>query len=188
MDLEEMKKALAALAEGDGEDAKKAKAALAALNGKAEHEEPDGDEPEAEGEEPDGDEEKPAKEETEDKGAKALAMVEGIKRDQLIAARPDLSADQRKALASVPLAALPGVLAAIPRMVSPVAAAQAALKVSATGVDSQGGTNTEADLAVSAALGLSNEPLVRREANTMTMRACSPEEARKHLASLEATR
>jgi signal peptide peptidase SppA len=179
MDLEEMKKALAALAEGEDQDkAKKAKAALAALAEDEEEEAPaeEKKEPEAEDKE-------------EDKAAKALAMVEDIRREQLIAARPDLSADQRKGLAGVPLAALPGVLSAIPRIASPVEGARAALGVQPAARAPEGGDhNHEADIATMKALGIATEPLVTREANVMTMRACTPEEARKHLATLENSR
>lgn len=187
VDLEEMKKALRARAEGEGEDAKRAKKALAALEGEeeAKSEEPDGDEPKAkddEHEEPDGDE-KP-----EDKGAKALAMVQDLKRDQIIASRPDLSAEQRKALASVPVESLKSVLAAIPRITSPVASAQAALGAKPTQAAHEGSGNTEADALISAALGQSNTPVTRQCGNTLTMRACTPDEARKHLAILEASR
>jgi signal peptide peptidase SppA len=185
MDLEEMKKALAALAEGEDQDmAKRAKSALAALD--EERKEPDGDE-KAEGEEPDGDE--PEEKPEEDKGAKALAMVEDLKRTQLMGARADLTDSQRKSLAAVPLAALPGVLAAIPRIGSPVEGARAALGVQPAALTPNDGSRfSEADIATNAVLGINPTPLVKRDGNVMTMRACTPEEARKHLATLEGSR
>lgn len=106
----------------------RAKAILAAMDG-----EPDGDEEKpkdkAEGDEehkePDGDEAKakaaaapaaaaPAGDASAI-AARALALAEATRRDQLLGSRPDLSADQRRALAVVPVEALASALSAIPR-------------------------------------------------------------------------
>ncbi len=126
----------------------KAKAILAAMDG----EEPDGDEEKPEGKaegdeehkEPDGDE---AKAKTSAAGdatamaARALALAEVTRRDQLLASRPDLSAEQRKALAAVPVDALPSALSAIPRAAAKPAATAT---VQATRGDTQNGAGTSA--------------------------------------------
>jgi len=185
MDLDEMKKALKALAEGDDqEQAKRAKAALAALDGEneKEHEEPDGDEAKAEGDgEPDGDEKET---EEESKASKALALAESAMRAQIMSTRSDLTEAQRKTFAALPVDQLQKILEVTPRNPSPVEQSLAAANAKPTVSGKGARFGSEADALVAAALGESNAPVTQRIENVLTMRACTPEEARRHLAAL----
>lgn len=185
MDLDEMKKALKALAEGDDqEQAKRAKAALAALDGEdeKEHEEPDGDEAKAEDDgEPDGDEKKT---DEESKASKALALAESAMRAQIMSTRSDLTDAQRKTFAALPVDQLQKILEVTPRNPSPVEQSLAAANAKPTVSGKGARFGSEADALVAAALGESNAPVTQRVENVLTMRACTPEEARRHLATL----
>lgn len=157
MNLEEAIGALRKAAEGDDENAARARKALAAFDG-----EPDGDEPEKKGEEskaegeddkheePDGDEapKAAAKSAAESMAARALAMVERAERARIFGARPDLSEEQRKALASVPVEKLEAVVRAIPRPATkPAATVQVAPTVG-------GGSNAPSIEAANRELGI----------------------------------
>lgn len=185
MDLDEMKKALKALAEGDDqEQAKRAKAALAALDGEdeKEHEEPDGDEAKAEDDgEPDGDEKKT---DEESKASKALALAESAMRAQIMSTRSDLTDAQRKTFAALPVDQLQKILEVTPRNPSPVEQSLSAANAKPTVSGKGARFGSEADALVAAALGESNTPVTQRVENVLTMRACTPEEARRHLTAL----
>lgn len=112
--MEEAIEALRAAAEGDGEEATKAKRMLAAMEPEEEKAEDDEEEIVAEDDAP------PPKKDDEDESAKAiaskaLATAQRAERMQILATRPDLSADAKAKLAGVPVEALAGVLSAIPR-------------------------------------------------------------------------
>lgn len=129
----------------------KAKAILAAMDG----EEPDGDEDEkkAEGEgekkheEPDGDEAKAM-------AARALALAERGERARIMAMRPDLTEDQRKAVASVPLDQLERVIGAFPRLAAKPAATAVVQATRGEGQDSKEPRHTPESLAMAQAMGL----------------------------------
>lgn len=179
-DEEQARAALKAIVDDEKSDDKakaRAKAALAAFD-----DEPDGDEKKddeakaatkAEGddekhEEPDGDEAKAQA------GATALlARVERVERTQILASRPDLTADQRKALASVPVTALESVLAAIPR--APVKPAALGGSLAATRGEGQSGpvvsrANITPDAALDRAFGMAaSESPIRKDEATHKM-------------------
>lgn len=122
-DEEQARAALKAIVEDEKSDDKakaRAKAALAAMDDS----EPDGDEKPKEEAKAEGDgEEKPHEEPDGDEGSKAKAVASAslesrigrIEREQIMSKRSDLSDDQRKALASIPVASLAMALSAIPR-------------------------------------------------------------------------
>lgn len=180
-DEEQARAALQAIVDDEKSDDKakaRAKAALAAFDDDGE---PDGDEKKddeakaakAEGddekhEEPDGDEAKAQS------GATALlARVERVERTQILASRPDLTADQRKALASVPVTALEAVLAAIPR--APVKPAALGGSLAATRGEGQSGpvvsrANITPDAALDRAFGMAaGESPIRKDEATHKM-------------------
>jgi ClpP class serine protease len=140
-EMADYKEAVAALrkaAEGDDEDAKNAKKMLAAIEGEPEKKPED--------EKAEGEEAPPEKKPEDDKQALAASVAtvaslvdkriaelnaqtaEQHERVALLASRPDLTEDTRKALAGVPIATLRDLVKTMPRAaMSPVAAARAAL-------------------------------------------------------------
>lgn len=165
--LEEGLAKLRKAAEGDDEEAKKARRMLAAMD------EDEGDEPGAEGgdDEPDAkataasaeDEAPPPKDDGEDDessakaiAAQALATAQRAERAQILATRPDLSAEALENLSGVPNEALASVLKTIPRVMP--AAPKAAAPTRGEG-QGPGSTGTEGDIeAVNRRLGISDQP------------------------------
>lgn len=184
-EMEEIMKALRALADGEGPEDEKAKALkmLASLEEKsdeepkAEADEPDGDEPEEKEDEP-----KPEARAVSAMRAELEARIEAkFETQSLLAARTDLPADTRAALAKLPPAAARSVLKTLPKLASgPVAAARAALDAKPLQAADETPALSASELEIlDRAMGLSKPlPEVKREAHRTVFPALNAEQAR----------
>ncbi len=114
--------------------------------------------------------------------SKALAIAERGERARILGSRPDLTADQHKALASVSLDSLETVLRAIPRASAKPAATAVVASIRGEG---QGGDGARMTLEqANAALGFKADPSgIVREGLAVNYHAMTTAEARAHLAS-----
>ena len=133
--MSEAVEALRAAAEGDDEEeSARAKRMLKAMD---EEEEAKAEEPDPEPEpEPEPEPKKDDESEAKAVATQALATAQSALRATILATRPDLSAEAKSKLASVPVAALADVLSAIPRAAAASAPPKAAAPVLG---DGQGG-------------------------------------------------